>query len=97
MRLRPGSPVPGASTFTTSAPSQAKHCVQAVPASYWVMSRMRKPSSAAMCLPPLLCPMRRVRQSYGLAKVKATLTPALPHSMKSLARVLKARVILPSP
>ena len=48
IRVRPGSPPPGASTFTTSAPSQARHWVQEGPASYWVKSKMRKPFSAVM-------------------------------------------------
>ena len=47
-RPRPGSPVPGRSTLTTSAPSQARAWVQDVPASYCVRSRMRRPSSAGM-------------------------------------------------
>ena len=41
---RPGSPPLGFSTFTTSAPSQARVSVQDGPASNWVMSRTRTPA-----------------------------------------------------
>src|SRR5438477_9227103 len=44
----PGSPRPGGSTLTTSAPSQASNCVHEVPASYCVISSTRIPSRAAM-------------------------------------------------
>ena len=50
---RPGSPPFGRSTFTTSAPSQASACVQDVPASYCVMSKMRMPFKAAPSWPLL--------------------------------------------
>src|SRR4030095_8004624 len=43
--VRPGSPV-GGSILMTSAPSQASICVLLGPASYWVRSRTRIPSSA---------------------------------------------------
>src|SRR5205814_7883526 len=42
---RPASP-PGGSILMTSAPSQASICVLLVPASYWVRSSTRIPSSA---------------------------------------------------
>jgi hypothetical protein len=48
MLYRPGSPIPGRSTFTTSAPSQARAWVQDVPASYWVISRILIPSKAGI-------------------------------------------------
>src|SRR5678816_1143539 len=41
---RPGSPVFGFSTFTTSAPSQARASVQDGPASNWVKSTTRTPA-----------------------------------------------------
>src|SRR5215211_6970498 len=40
------SPVPGRSTLITSAPNQARSCVQVGPDCTWVKSRMRTPSSA---------------------------------------------------
>src|ERR1044071_6321734 len=40
------SPMPGRSTLMTSAPSQARSCVQVGPDCTWVKSRMRTPSSA---------------------------------------------------
>src|SRR3954462_8129011 len=40
---RPGSPPPGFSSFTTSAPSQASASVQDGPASNWVRSRIFTP------------------------------------------------------
>ena len=45
---RPGSPTPGCSILTTSAPSQASAWVQEVPASYWVMSSTRIRSRAGI-------------------------------------------------
>src|SRR5262245_24223522 len=47
------SPV-GSSSFTTSAPSQARICVQDAPLWTWVMSRTRTPSSALPMTAPLL-------------------------------------------
>src|SRR5204863_5653924 len=43
-RRRPGSPRPGFSILTTSAPSQARLSVQDGPASNWVKSTTRTPS-----------------------------------------------------
>src|SRR6478609_8265227 len=48
---RPGSPR-GGSTLTTSAPSHARYWQQDGPASYWVKSSTRMPSSAGIVHPP---------------------------------------------
>src|SRR6185312_3431321 len=40
------SPIPGRSTLITSAPNQARSCVQVGPDWTWVKSRMRTPSNA---------------------------------------------------
>src|SRR6059036_935270 len=45
------SPMPGRSTLMTSAPNQARSCVQVGPAWTWLMSRMRTPSSALPAAP----------------------------------------------
>src|SRR6476660_4739642 len=45
------SPTPGRSTLITSAPSQARSCVQVGPDCTWVKSRMRTPSSALPASP----------------------------------------------
>src|SRR5215468_5829828 len=45
------SPIPGRSTLITSAPNQARSCVQVGPDWTCVKSRMRTPSSALPSLP----------------------------------------------
>src|SRR6476469_3396318 len=45
------SPTPGRSTLITSAPSQARSCVQVGPDCTWVKSRMRTPVSALPSCP----------------------------------------------
>src|SRR6266540_903173 len=45
------SPVPGRSTLITSAPNQARSCVQVGPAWTWLKSRMRTPSRALPAAP----------------------------------------------
>src|SRR5687767_8445305 len=45
------SPVPGRSTLITSAPNQARSCVQVGPDWTWVKSRIFMPSSALPSLP----------------------------------------------
>src|SRR3984957_14033598 len=48
---RVASPAPGRSTLMTSAPNQARSCVQVGPDCTWVKSRMRTPSSALPAAP----------------------------------------------
>src|SRR5271154_516401 len=48
---RVASPSPAFSTLITSAPNQAKSCVQVGPDCTWVKSRMRTPSSARPACP----------------------------------------------
>src|SRR5271166_2607587 len=59
---RPGSPRPGFSILTTSAPNQASTSVEVVPASNWVKSTTlipcRKLKSWVMSLIALLLPLR---------------------------------------
>src|SRR5260221_14775936 len=47
---RVGSPSPGRSTLITSAPNQARSCVQVGPDCTCVKSRMRTPSSALLMM-----------------------------------------------
>src|SRR5687767_1482000 len=63
-RFRRDCSPPGGSIFSTSAPSQPRNCVQVVPASNWVRSRMRMPLSARSVMAPVL---RRVGgEAHGL-------------------------------
>src|SRR5690606_11761097 len=47
------SPTPGRSTLMTSAPNQARSCVQVGPDCTCVKSRIRTPSRAFIAFPPL--------------------------------------------
>src|ERR1700704_5446478 len=77
------SPVPGRSTLITSAPNQARSCVQVGPDCTWVKSRMRTPSSALPACPNGLVEGLLVKV-LGRPFVCATL-PDLPDGFATLA------------
>src|SRR5713101_7769245 len=73
LRRRPGSPRPGFSILTTSAPNQASTSVEVVPASNWVKSTT-------------LTPCRKLR-SWVLSLIAGSFrdAPMLGHSLRLLA------------
>ena len=73
-----GSPCPGGSTLTTSAPNQASAWVADGPASYWVRSRMRSPSS-----------VRQLRTSSELGDYLAPRWPAVAQVFQIERRVTR--------
>ena len=69
---RAGSPPPGRSTFRTSAPKSARSLVQYGPATWWVKSSTRTPSSAAWFMVrsglPVWCIIRPTARQYGAVR-----------------------------
>src|SRR5258707_14432324 len=83
------SPIPGRSTLMTSAPNQARSCVQVGPDCTWVKSRMRTPSSAL-----LICFLSFVHGlGFGARGVFARIDPDVDDGRLSVAPHRLARAL----